>query len=543
MRKWIVGVVAAATLICGVMNLFSLMGQGLPVRAETVLNVFPLEFVHVARFVTLLSGFALVISSVNLWKRKKRAWQIVVVLTLVSAAVHLTKRFDYAGLLSSAVLLGLLFAARKSFTVRSSIPDLRWGFLTLTVAVMAALLYGVAGFWLLDPREFGINFHLQDAIRQTVLFLTLQGDPLIVPRTRYARWFLDSLSVTTGVTIAYSLFAVFRPVIYRYRIRPQERLRAEEIMKKHGRTGLDYFKLWNDKSFYFSETGESFLSYKVGGGYAMVLGDPVGIKEQFEELLFKFEEYCRQSDWRVALYQTLPDFLPVYRKLGFRKLKIGDDAIVDLAQFGLERKQYRRLRAKVSQLEKLGIQLVRHPAPIEGVVLQEARQVSDSWLQIPGRRERTFALGMFEEAYVSRTPVYAAEETNGRMLAFVNEIPAFSKGECTMDLMRHRSDAPAGIMDYLFTKVMLEKKAEGYSRFNMGMAPMSGFQEREEATLEERAVHAFMQRLNFLFNYQGLRFYKAKFATGWEPRFLIYRNMLTLPLVAKAITAVSELRD
>src|SRR5262249_42779468 len=46
------------------------------------------------------------------------------------------------------------------------------------------------------------------------------------------------------------------------------------------------------------------------------------------------------------------DFLPVYRSLGFKKLKIGDAAIVDLTSFTLEGRARRRLRARIRQLAR-----------------------------------------------------------------------------------------------------------------------------------------------------------------------------------------------
>lgn len=275
----------------------------------------------------------------------------------------------------------------------------------------------------------------------------------------------------------------------------------------------------------------------------MALGDPVGPEEEIEIIIREFSEFCDQNGWRVAFYQTPPDLLSVYRRLGFRHLKIGDEALVDLTQFSLESKQSKKLRSKVNQFEKEGIQFRQYIPPLPASVLAQAKEVSDAWLTIPGRRERTFTLGLFEERYVRSTPVHAAVAGNGSMLGFVNVIPCYRQGETTVDLMRHRPDAPPGVMDYIFAKLFLAKKQEGFARFNMGMAPMSGFQEREEASVEERAVHYFMQRLNFLFNYQGLRYYKAKFATIWEPRYLIYRNVLNLPLVARAITKVSEIHD
>jgi phosphatidylglycerol lysyltransferase len=181
--------------------------------------------------------------------------------------------------------------------------------------------------------------------------------------------------------------------------------------------------------------------------------------------------------------------------------------------------------------------------PIPEEVLAQLRQVSDEWLEIPGRRERQFTLGRFDPRYVRSTPVFAALDKDGQVLAFANLIPSYRQGEAVTDLMRRRTHAPNGIMDYLFIKLFLEKKAQGFERFSLGLAPMAGFQEKEEASPEERAVHAFFQHLNFLFSYRGLRAYKAKFATIWEPRYAVYRNVFDLPRLAIALGKVSEIRD
>jgi phosphatidylglycerol lysyltransferase len=161
---------------------------------------------------------------------------------------------------------------------------------------------------------------------------------------------------------------------------------------------------------------------------------------------------------------------------------------------------------------------------------------------LSGHRERQFSLGLFEESYVRQTPLYTLVDRQGRMVAFVNRIQSYRPGEATIDLMRHRRDAPNGTMDYLFTRLFLDCKAESFQRFNLGMAPLDGFHESEQPTLEERAVHYFVRHLNFIFSYSGLRHYKAKFADTWEPRYLLYQNILALPKIALALTAVSELR-
>jgi len=143
---------------------------------------------------------------------------------------------------------------------------------------------------------------------------------------------------------------------------------------------------------------------------------------------------------------------------------------------------------------------------------------------------------------VSSTPVFTAADESERIQAFANIIPSYRKGETTIDLMRRREHSPAGIMDFLFVNLLILGAEQGFERFNMGMAPMAGFQEREEATAEERAIHTFFQNLNFLFSYRGLRAYKAKFATSWEPRYLIYKNALDLPGLAMALNTVSTVK-
>jgi phosphatidylglycerol lysyltransferase len=149
---------------------------------------------------------------------------------------------------------------------------------------------------------------------------------------------------------------------------------------------------------------------------------------------------------------------------------------------------------------------------------------------------------MFEPNYIRSTPLFTAADGDGKILAFVNIIPSYRKGEATVDLMRHRLEVPNGIMDYLFVRLFLFDKERGFERFSLGMAPMAGFREKEEASAEERAIHYFFQRLNFLFSYAGLRQYKAKFASFWEPRYAVYRNTLDLPKLAMALSTISELK-
>lgn len=526
----------------GLLNLYSVTRRISPYNRFILREIFPLEFIRLSRFLTLLIGFALAVSSINIYKRKKRAFQVVAYLSALSVIFHLTKGLEYREALFSLILLTVLLLYRHSFTVRSSIPDFQSVSLTLLVVTAVAFGYAVFGFWILDKRDFEINFTLADSVYRSLLFFSLVGDPQISPHTHHARWFLDSLYLMTAATVGSAAYTLYRPVVFKFRTRPRELAHARDLLAKYGRSSLDFFKVWPDKSYLFSASENCFISYRVESNVAIALADPVGPDEEIADTVGSFVELCEENDWMVVFHQTLPDFLPIYESYGFRKLKIGDEGIVDLTNFSLAGRRMKRLRNNVHRLENNGVHIVQYNDLIPEELIVQAREVSDEWLQIPGRRERSFTLGRFDEEYLRSTPLFCALDQNNMLLAFVNLIPSYRAGEATFDLMRYCTAAPKGTMDYLLVKLLNCQRKRGYTRFNLGMAPVAGFQEHEEAAPEERAVHFFLQRMNFLFSYEGLRQHKAKFASFWEPRYCIYKNVRQLPRMALALAKVTELK-
>jgi len=540
-EKILLVILAIATFGSGLLNLYSLVNPIASDRIRLISDIFPVEFRHFSRFMTLMIGFGLVISSINLYRRKKRAFFSVLLLSIFSIVFHLTKGLNYEEAAASFMILILLVVDRKNFTVRSSIISIPSSLLRIAVMIVLTLAYGSSGFWFIEKHHFGINFHWQDALSESFRYLLLIGDPDLVPLTRHARWFIDSLYLSTIAVIAFVMSSLYRPIMYKFRIKPRETDLARQIIQAHGRSSQDFFKYWPDKSFFFSANQQSVISYGVSGSFAIVLGDPVGPEQEIKPAIIDFKEFCDNNGWGFALHQTLPDFLPVYEDLGFKKLKVGDDAIVDLTGFSIE-KIKKQIRHTFRKVEETGIEANSFDPPHDDALLDRLKEVSDEWLKISGRRERGFTLGEFKHEYVRSTEVFAAMDKDGRIQGFVNLIPSYKKGEATHDLMRRRRDAPNGIMDYIFVKLFLYLQSKGFERFNMGMAPMSGFRETENPSLEEKAIHYFFQHLNFLFSYRGLLSYKAKFATIWEPRYAVYRNPLDLPKLAIALRKISEIK-
>ena len=449
--------------------------------------------VSVIAMLTLASGLAgrlyLALASLTIYKRKSRAYYAMTALAAASAIFYLTVRVNYIKVLVSLALLALLTTNRRHFTVRSERPG--WRSATgLAGAALIATIYGAT-------------------------------------------------SVVTALSMGYAAWCLFRPVSYRLRTLSTERARASEILQQHGRATLDHYKVQDDKSLFLSPTGRSFVSYRVSGAFAVVLGDPVGPRTDLPGTLIAFCDFCTQNDWGLALYQTSPDFLPLYRSLGFKTLKLGDDAQVDLAAFSLE-KASKGLRTGVRKLDRLGIRAEWREAPLDADTVQQMALVVSEWQRIPGRRERHFALGRFDPEHASSTPVLLAIDPQNTVVGFITSPPSYRRGEATLDLMRRRPDAPNGVMDYLIVKLLERSRDAGFETMSLGMVPMNGFSESEHASPEERIIHDSFQRLGFVFSFKGIRAYKAKFATRWEPRYVIYRTELDLPRLAVAFARISE---
>ena len=126
----------------------------------------------------------------------------------------------------------------------------------------------------------------------------------------------------------------------------------------------------------------------------------------------------------------------------------------------------------------------------------------------------------------------------GRIVAFANIWRGGDRDEISIDLMRHRPEVESIVMDFLFIELMLLGKADGFKWFNIGMAPLSGLENRALAPLWSRLGSMVFRHGEHFYNFQGLRQYKEKFDPVWSPRYLAAPAGLTLPRVLADVAAL-----
>ena len=531
------------TGVVGVMNLLSAVTVGVKERdkwfdAHFPLNnvIFPFEFRQGGHIFAAITGFFLLMLAANLSRRKQMAWLLTVALLIVSIASHLLKGLDYEeSMLAGALLIQLLFL-RNVFTAQSDQPSIAQGFKVLIGALLFTLAYGTAGFYLAAERHYKINFSLPEALIQTLAMFFTEDNAGLDPRTRYGRFFANSIYVVGALTLSYALFMLLRPVLVRGEpATPEERRRAKEIVEQYGRSSLARLTLLKDKSYYFSPSGRSVVAYVPKGRGAIALGDPIGPEEDRKEAIFGFQQFCQRNDWHPAFYQTLPDDLELYRSLGFRVLKIGEEAIADLKAFTTQGKAGKDWRAALNRMKKLGHEVKFYAPPISDQLLLELKALSDEWLKMTEGSEKQFSLGWFHEEYLRDCEIVVVQTAEGKISAFANVIPEYQLNEITIDLMRRRTEVEQGTMDFLFTSMFQHFKERGYDTFNLGLVALSGVGEKPKSPHLERALHYLYNHLNQFYNFQGLYAFKEKFKPHWEPRYFIYPSRTALPEVIVAL--------
>ena len=521
--RWVFGtvpsVMAALTFLAGTTLLFSGATPDLIWHARHVSLSLPLPLVEVSHFAGSVMGVWLLMLALGIRRRLDAAYVLTMVLLGFGACASVLRGFVYHESLVLLAVMAILFASRRVFTRRASLfsVPLSPGW----VVSVGAVLFATVGLMLFAYKHIEYSSDL------------------------WWRFELDAqapraLRALVGMALALLVFALgrlLRPAKPKLATPTVDALAAVEAIVRESADTSANLALMGDKHFLFSESGRTFIMYGIHRRSWIAMGDPVGPEEEWPELLWRFREQCHDHAGRPVFYEVGSEHLSLYLDLGMNLLKLGEDARVPLERFSLDGSRSSALRSVVKRLERDGCSFEVVPQGQTDALLPELRRISDAWLASKNTREKHFSLGWFDEAYVRRFPV-AVVRRAGRIEAFATVWLSAGCEEISVDLMRHLPDASNGMMDFLFTNLMLYGRAEGYRWFNLGMAPLSGLPQHELAPLWNRLGGFLFRHGEHFYNFKGLRKYKDKFNPDWRPRYLASSGSLALPTVLGDLSAL-----
>lgn len=470
-------------------------------RMRTLARALPLPFVEASHIAASLAGTGLLLLAPGLYRRLDGAFVATRALLVAGAAFSLAKGIDYEEATVCLLLAALLQWTRPAFYRRTALTRWSWspGWLASVVVVVALATW--AGFFAYRHVDYDNDLWWRFAWR---------GD---APR------FLRATLATVVALIAAAGWRLLSPAPPPPAAAdPATEAEVAAIVATASRTDA-MLALLGDKRFLLAADAAAFLMYQVRGASWIVMGDPVGARAAWPDLLWRMRETVDREQGRLLLYQVSSATLDLAIGMGLEIVKYGEEAVVDLPGFSLDTPDLRSVRKAERSAARKGATFRIVPVADVPAILPRLAEVSDDWVALKGHREKGFSLGRFDPAYLARFR-HAVVEVDGRIVAFANLWLTGGRDEASVDLMRHVAEAPAGTMDFLFANLMHWAKAEGYARFSLGLAPLAGIEGRRLAPVWARAATLLFRHGERFYGFRGLRAYKDKYAPRWEPRYV-----------------------
>jgi phosphatidylglycerol lysyltransferase len=508
------------TFASGALLLLSSATPGVPGRLHWLGSIMPLPLLEASHFTASLTGLLLLVLAQAIARRVDAALYITAGALAFGAVASLLKGGDYEEALVLTLVLAALMSARRHFTRRARILEHSFSPHWL-VAIATAI---AASVWL------GL-FAYRHVAYTSDLWWRFAVD------ANAPRFLRASVGVTVGalVVAVRVLLGTSRPrtpVVDVLHPTPD----LDRVIALQPRT-LPYLAYLGDKSLLWNQDRSAFVMYAVSGSTCVALGDPVGPIDARRELVRRFVAMADSLSLTPAFYQVGPELLPACTDASLTAVKLGEEGGLSLRDLTFAGARYKDIRTAMNRFERGGYRFSVIGADQVTARLAELQEVSDDWLMAKGVAEKGFSLGVFDDQYVARFPA-AIIERAGSIEAFATLWPGPGRVELSPDLMRHRADAPPGVMDALFGHVMLWGRDQGYQWFNFGMAPLSGIEGVRRADLWSKVTHFVYRHGEPLYNFQGLRAYKEKFHPEWTPRYLAYPGGLALARVTADVTAL-----
>ncbi|GGA97669.1 phosphatidylglycerol lysyltransferase [Macrococcus hajekii] len=300
----------------------------------------------------------------------------------------------------------------------------------------------------------------------------------------------------------------------------------DDIIRSHGGSYVSHLAFTGDKQFFLNDERDAFLMFHKTNNACIVMGDPVGNDEHFETLLNDFYDKAFFVGNDIIFYQVQSKHLPLYHQFGNHFFKIGEEALIPLADFTISGKKQRAFRATMNKLDKEGYTFDIIDPPYSDELIESLKEVSDKWLD--GKQEMHFSVGSFTRDYLERAPIAVLRDKDNHIIAFSTLMPTHYNSTLSVDLIRWLPELDIPAMDALYLNMLLYSQSQGYTYFNMGMATLSNVGHNRYGYARERVAGHVFTHFNNLYSFQGLRKYKQKFNPEWTERYVVYRTYTSL---------------
>ncbi len=527
-------VIGALAYVVGLADIVTGLRPGWRHRLLPLTDVLP-GAVAAASATTVVSGILLLLLAHALRRRKRRAWRAAVALLIFSVVAH-TVKFEFVPLVLSLAVLVALIVYREEFRALGD-PTTRWRAVRVFfVLAVASFVVGVLMLFVLRGHAVGGPPSFATIVQEVLLDLVGLNGPLTFSPDRVNDlndFVLTALGLMTALTTISLALRAPEP-------RPELTDADEAAMRsllQHSPDSLGYFNLRRDKSVVWSDSGKAAIAYRVVSGVMLASGDPLGDPEAWPGAIANFLAEAERHAWAPAVIGCSERAGNVWcRETGFAALELGDEAVVDVAEFSLDGRPMRNVRQMVRRIERAGYttEVLRAGAISEGE-RRRALVDADAWRGTETERGFSMALGRLVDP-VDPDCVFAVARQDGVMRAFLQFVPWGPDG-MSLDLMRRDRTAEAGVNELLIVDALRFCPELGVNRVSLNFAVFRSTLERGERLGAGPFLRGWRRVLLFAsrwFQIESLYRFNAKFEPTWVPRFVVYPATRDLPRIVVA---------
>ncbi|MDX2852752.1 phosphatidylglycerol lysyltransferase domain-containing protein [Streptomyces sp. PA03-3a] len=490
-------------------------------------------------------AFLALFLAVTMRRRKRAAWLLNLVLAglylLFLAAATAVPEVrghpqNWVSLGITAAFCAALLAGRRAFRAKGDPANPR---LAAAVAVGGVAAGGLLAAGLVTVTDTGHGSTFGERYAYAMLrVVSLANAADSFPGLSAPGWVDVVINALSAVLFLLVLYAAFRSPRGRELLGPQDEMRLRALLDRHGeRDSLGYFALRRDKSVVWSPSGKSAIAYRVVGGVSLASGDPIGDPEAWPGAIGAWLAEAREHAWVPAVVGAGEEGGTVYARHGLDALELGDEAVVEVADFTLEGRAMRTVRQAHHRIGRAGYTVrVRRHEDVPEREMAALVERADRWRY--GQTERGFsmALGRLGDPADGRCVMVECADEGGEPRALLSFVP-WGRHGLSLDLMRRDRDSDNGLVEFMVIELIRRAEEFGVERLSLNFAVFRSVFERGARLGAGPVLRMWRALLTFFSRWwqiESLYRANAKYRPVWEPRFLLFEKGGELPRIGLA---------
>ncbi|MFL3869987.1 phosphatidylglycerol lysyltransferase domain-containing protein [Streptomyces griseobrunneus] len=499
------------------------------------------------------SGVIALFLAVTMRRRKRAAWIVNAVLGgLVLLALILAFFFaeirqhaqNWVSLALTAAFVVALVLGRREFYAKGDRSNPKLAALVAVVGLLVTSLIATALVTVTNTAHDGYRSTFLDRWRYGALRLvSVAADDSRFPGITTPGWVDVVINILSTLLLIAVVYAAFRSRRAVDPLSPEDEAKLRALLDKHGeRDSLGYFALRREKSAVWSPTGKAAVVYRVVGGVSLASGDPIGDPEAWPGAIDPWLAEAREHGWIPAVMGASEEAGTVYARHGLDALELGDEAIVETAEFTLDGRAMRGVRQAYNRVKRAGYEVtVRRHADIPEAEMAELVRRADEWRDGATERGFSMALGRLGDPADGQCVMLECRNAGeggeqGELRALLSFVPWGPHG-LSLDLMRRDREAENGLTEFMVIQLLQRSGEIGITQVSLNFAMFRSVFERGSRLGAGPVLRLWRALLGFFSRWwqiESLYRANAKYRPIWEPRFMLFEKSADLARISVA---------